>query len=454
MLYTLRLRDYWWAIFPLLFLLAGLAWFASRFVDPAPPKRIAISTASKTGGYFATGTKYAAILKRSGITLDVMPSAGSGENVKRLLDDKSGIQVALLQGGTATTKEAPGVISLGRVYLEPLWVFYRGLDSIDRLSQIKGRRVIIGPEGSGTRQLALDLLKSNSITAENTTLMPLAGLEAIEAITKGGADVAFFTSSPNSPQIQTLMRTPDLRLMHFAQAEAYTRVFPYLSNVTLPKGAMDLDKEIPAQDTSLIAPMAALVVREDLHPALVGLLVDAAKEVHSPGGMFNRIGEFPKTVDPEFEMSDDALRFYKNGATFLQRHLPFWLATFIERMMILAVPAATVLIPVLKGGPALFRWRARQRILRWYARLKVLDQRLTLDSSHEHLLAYSAEIEDIEQAVKKTPVPLNYADQYYSLRAAVDLVRQRIAAHGGHPSSGIASPTLTQPALGNGPSFG
>jgi TRAP transporter TAXI family solute receptor len=447
MLYTLRLRDFWWAIIPLLMLLAGLVWFASRFVDPAPPKRIAISTASKTGGYFATGTRYAGILKRSGITLDVVPSAGSGENVKRLLDDKSGVQVALLQGGTATTKEAPGVISLGRVYLEPLWVFYRGLDTIDRLSQLKGRRVIIGPEGSGTRQLALDLLKPNAVTAENTTLLPLFGTEAIDAISSGSADVAFFTSSPTSPQVQQLMRTPNLRLMNFAQAEAYTRVFPYLSHVTLPKGAMDLEKEVPPQDTAMIAPMAALVVREDLHPALVGLLVEAAKEVHGPGGMFNRIGEFPKIADPEFEMSDDALRFYKNGATLLQRHLPFWLATFIERMIIMVVPLATVLIPLIKGGPALFRWRARQKILRWYARLKVLDHRLTTGSSAEHLLAFTAEIEDIEHAIKQTPVPLSYADQYYSLRAAVDLVRQRIAAHG-------AQPNLTSRVLTGTPSFG
>jgi TRAP transporter TAXI family solute receptor len=442
MLYTLRLRDYWWAIFPLVAAIAGLAWFASRFVDPAPPKRITISTASKTGGYFATGTRYAAILKRSGITLDVVTSAGSGENVKRLLDDKSGVHVALLQGGTTNTKDSPGIVSLGRVYLEPLWVFYRGLDTIDRLSQLKGRRVIIGPEGSGTRQLALDLLKPNNITPDNTTLLPLAGADAIDAISKGAADVAFFTSSASSPQIQTLMRTPDLRLMNFTQAEAYTRLFPYLSNVTLPKGAMDIDKEIPAQDTSLIAPMAALVAREDLHPALVGLLVEAAKEVHHPGGMFNKIGEFPKTADPEFEMSDDAVRFYKNGQTFIQRHLPFWLATFIERTIVMIVPLAGVLIPVFKGGPAFFKWRARQRILKWYARLKILDQRLTLDSSADHLAAYSAEIEDIEQAVKKTPVPLNYADQYYSLRAAVDLVRQRIAAHGGRPPLTIAPPTF------------
>jgi TRAP transporter TAXI family solute receptor len=442
MLYTLRLRDFYWVLIPLALILAGLGWFASRFVDPAPPKKIAISTASKTGGYFAAGTRYAAILKRSGITLDVVPSAGSGENIKRLMDDTAGVQVALLQGGTATSKTAPGIISLGRVYLEPLWVFYRGLDTIDRLSQVKGRRVIIGPEGSGTRQLALDLLKPNNITADNTTFMPLSGPEAIEAISKGAADVAFFTSSATSPQIQTLMRTPDLRLMNFAQAEAYTRVFPYLSHVVLPKGSMDLEKEIPAQDTAMIAPMAALVAREDLHPALVGLLVEAAKEVHSPGGMFNKINEFPKTADPEFEMSEDALRFYKNGQTFLQRHLPFWLATFVERMVVMIVPLATVLIPIVKGGPALWKWRARQRILRWYARLKVLDQRLTTDSSPEHLLAYSAEIEDIEQAIKKTPVPLTYADQYYTLRAAVDLVRQRIAAHGGRPPLSVTPPSF------------
>jgi hypothetical protein len=240
--------------------------------------------------------------------------------------------------------------------------------------------------------------------------------------------------------------------MSFSQAEAYTRIFPYLSNLTLPKGAIDLDKEIPAQDTSLIAPMAALVARDDLHPALVGLLVEAAKEVHSPGGMFNRIGEFPKAADPEFEMSEDAVRFYKNGQTFLQKHLPFWLATFIERTMVLILPIATIAIPIFKGGPAIWKWRARQKILRWYARLKVLDQRLTIHSSPEHLIAYSAEIEDIEHAVKKTPVPLTYADQYYSLRAAIDLVRQRIAAHGGKLTASAAA--SANEALSKEPTFG
>ena len=423
-----QFRELMMIIGPVLLLVLGALWFASRFIEPAPPKLIAISTATETGSYFATGKKYAAILKQSGITLDVRASAGSPENVKRLLDPKSGVQVALLQGGTTNGGESPGLMSLGRMYLAPTWVFYRGDATLERLLDLKGRRVSVGAEGSGTRALALTLLGANGITAENTTLLPLSSTKAIDALTTGEADAAFFVSGPESPQVQTLLRRRDLKIMSLTHAEAYTRRFPYLSRIVLPKGAIDLAENIPAADVEMVAPVAALVARSDLHPALVALLTEAAKTVHAPGGLFHRTGEFPRPQDPEFEMSDEAERTYKSGPNWLKRTLPFWLATFIERMIVIAVPLAGVLLPLIKVGPWVYKWRIRRRIFYWYGRLKALEGSVSADARNDNLDFHRAEIARIEEAVSTIPVPVAHSDQYYTLRSAIDLVRQRLSA--------------------------
>ena len=426
---AVQIRELTLILAPLFLLVLGALWFASRFIQPAPPAKIAISTASQTGNYYAIGRKYAEILKKSGIDLEVRTSAGSPENVKRLLDRASGVQVALLQGGTTNREESKGLVSLGRIYLEPMWVFYRGDAVLDRLAALKGKRVVVGMEGSGTRALALQLLAPNGVTAENTRYMPLSSTEAVDALVGGTADAGFFTSAATAPQIQTLLRHPELKIMSLAQAEAYTRLYPFLSRIVLPKGAIDLVNNIPASDVEMVAPMAALVARDDLHPALVNLLVEAAKQVHSPGGLFHRVGEFPKTQDPEFEFSDDAERAYKSGPSFLKRTLPFWLATFIERAMIIAVPLAGVLLPLVKVGPAIYTWRIRRRLLYWYGRLKALESTVTDDPSGDTLDEEREELALIDNAVSTIPIPLAFSDQYYTLRAAIDLVRQRLAAH-------------------------
>ena len=423
---AVQLRELALIVGPVVLLVLAALWAASRFVEPAPPKLIAMTTASQTGNYFAVGQKYAEILKKSGITLDVRTSAGSPENVKRLLDAKSGVQVALLQGGTTNTLESPGIVSLGRVYLEPMWIFYRGEATIDGLIDLKGRKVVIGAAGSGTQALAMTLFKPNGITAENTTLLPLSGTQAIDALTSGAADAAIFTSAATSPLIQTLLRRTDLKIMSLKHAEAYTRNFPYLSRIVLPKGAIDIANNIPSADIEMVAPMAALVVREDLHPALVALLVDAAKTVHAPGGLFHRVGDFPKALDPEFELSEDAERAYRTGPNWLKRTLPFWLATFIERMVVIAVPLAGVLLPLIKLGPAVYKWRIRRRLLYWYGRLKALESIVAEDARGESLDVQREELALIDVAVSKIPMPVAYSDQYYSLRAAIDLVRQRL----------------------------
>lgn len=415
---------------PAMLLVIGAFFIAYQFVDPAPPRTVVMTTGSEGGGYHAFGKRYAAILKKSGVELQLKTSAGTIENLARLRDANAGVSVGLLQGGIANGRDAPEIISVGRMFLEPLWIFYRGPATIDRIADLKGKRIAVGPDGSGTRHLAATLLARNEITEASATLLPIAGQAAVDAMKSGGADAVFLTLAPEAPIIQTLIRDSSVQLMNLADAEAYTRIFPFLTRIVLPRGTIDLVQRIPAMDIQLVAPVAALVARDSLHPAIVGLLAEAAREVHAAGGLFHRIGDYPKPLDPEFDLSDDAERYYKNGPSFLKRFLPFWLAIFIERMTVLIVPLATLIIPLVKVVPALFRWRIRTRFLHWYGRLKALEFLIVADTTGIDLQLHTAEFNRIDEAVGTIPVPLSSSEQYYALRSAIDLVRQRLANKG------------------------
>lgn len=421
-----RLREMALIAGPILLVCLGAIWLAFQFVEPAPPKVVKMTTGGETGGYFKFGQRYAELMKAQGIKLEIATSAGSIENVKRLNDPASGFKLGLVQGGISNSELSPELVSIGRVFLEPLWVFHRAVDQFERLSDLKGRRLAIGPDGSGTRQLAETLLKSNLVTADNSKLLPLSGQAAVDALMKSEVEAIFLAFAPEAPLIQQLLRDDKLRLMNFAQAEAYTRLFPYLSRVVLPQGVVDLQKNIPPQDIELVAAQAALVARKDLHPALAELLVDAAIAVHAKGSVFQRLKEFPKGVDPEYPMSDDAERVYKSGQPFFRRFLPFWLANFVERMIVLVVPLATILIPVFKLLPWLYQWRINQRLLYWYGQLKALEKRIGPTRSAQIVAEHHHEIDRIEEAVGQIPVPLRYSDKFYELRGAIDLVRSRL----------------------------
>jgi len=410
---------------PALIAIGFAFWFAYQFVEPAPPQNVTITTGSETGAYYAYATKYAEILKCSGINLEVATSAGSLRNLEQLRDPGAAVSLAMLQGGISDREKDPDIVSLGRVFLEPVWVFYRGGETIDRLAQLKGRRIAIGDEGSGTRALASELLAKNGIDETSAVFLSISGEKAAEALRSNEADAIFLVVSPKAKLVEELLRNPLIKLMSFAQAEAYTRVFPFLSKITLPAGVIDLAGEVPPADVQLVAAKAALVARSDVHPAIVGLLVQAAKEVHAPGGIFQRVEEFPKANDPEYPMQEDAERLYRQGAPFLQRFLPFWLANFIERTLIMIVPIATILLPLFKIVPWAYEWRIRRRILFWYGELKRLEKEV-LDVSIVEKDKYTREIMRIEDAVSRIPVPLHYSDKLYELRSAVDLVRQRV----------------------------
>ncbi|MDR0776055.1 MAG: TAXI family TRAP transporter solute-binding subunit [Azonexus sp.] len=422
----LSLRDLfataWWIA-----LIVGIGFVVAwQFVKPAPPSHIVISTGGEGGAYYQFAQRYAAILARSGVTLEVRTSNGSRQNIKRL--EKGEADVAFVQGGVIEPPADPDAVpdndlySLGSVFYEPIWVFYRGNKPLTRLTDLRGKRIAIGQEGSGIRRLARQLLEANEIEI-NDKLLPLDGLDAAEELQQGRIDAAFIIAAENAPVVQVLLRSPGVRLMNFTQANAYQRRFPFLTRLTLPQGVADLVRDYPPEDIRLLAPTANLVVRGDLHPALQTLLLQAASEVHGASGFFQSAGEFPSYMDPLLPLSPEAARYYKSGPPFLQRYLPFWLAVLFDRTIVLLVPFLALLIPLLRFAPALYSWRVRAKVFRCYGELRSLDDDIRQRFDIAQLADYRRRLDALDEAARELHIPLGFSDLAYTLREHVNLVR-------------------------------
>lgn len=415
---------------PLLVLVLAGFWVASRFIQPAPPSTLVMSTGGEGGAYQRYGAAYKDVLARYGVALVEKPSAGSTENLARLRDPDQQIDAAFIQGGTTRVQEDDTLLSLGSLYYEPLWIFYRaGAGTPTRIADLKGKRIAIGGEGSGTRYLAEELLHVNLIDATNTRLLAQGGLGLAEALTGNRIDAALVVGPTQSATVWTLLHTPGVKLMNLVHAEAYTRQFPYLNKLVLPRGAIDLAADLPSTDIELLAPMATLVVREDTHPALIDLLMQAMSEAHGGTGIFQHAGEFPRatvTGGADFPLSPEAQRYYKSGKPWLQRFLPFWAATLVDRLVVLLIPLFAVLIPVMKIAPGLYNWRIKSRIYRRYGELKFLEADLEVNPEKMSRAEWLKRVDAIEDDVNHLPMPLAFSDMIYTLRSHIGLVREAI----------------------------
>ncbi len=375
---------------PVLLVSLVAIWIAVHFVRPAPPDTIIITSGPEGSIGRATAEKYRKILVRNGVKLEILPSEGSLENLQRLADPKFNADVGFVQGGLSELVDTSGLVSLGSVFYEAVLIFYRTKAPIGRLSELKGRRVAIGPEGSGTRFLALTLLKANAIEPKGPTrLLDLGGQAAAHALLTREIDAAFLTGESASPAtIRELLHTRETRLFDFTQADAYVRHFRYLSQLDLPAGALDLGGNLPPKTLTLLAPTVELIARPDLHPALSDLLIEAAREVHGRATLIQRAGEFPAPLEHEYRISDDAARYYKSGKSFVFRHLPFWLASLVDRAAVVLVPIIVVLVPGLRLVPAIYGWRIKTRIYRRYGELMALE-RVALSQPSRHRTEFS-----------------------------------------------------------------
>ncbi|MCZ7563883.1 MAG: TAXI family TRAP transporter solute-binding subunit [Burkholderiales bacterium] len=431
-----RIRDYSarelaTVALPVALIVAAAFWAAFVFVKPAPPRTLAMSTGGEGGAYHAFAERYQAILARDGIRLELLPSSGAVENLARLTDPAAGVSVAFVQGGIAAAQRAPELVSLGSVYYEPLWVFHRGKQPLDRLGQLEGRRIAIGSEGSGARRLALALLAASGMTDQDVQPFDLGGLAAADALVAGEVDAAFLVAGPEAASVRKLARAPGVRLMSIARADAYTMRLPFLHKLVLPRGAIDIAQDIPADDIVLLAPTANLVANDSLHPALAYLLLLAAREVHGGAGPFHRVGAFPSPRDSDFPLAGEAERFYRSGPPFLQRYLPFWAATLVDRLIVLLLPLFAVAIPLFRVLPALYAWRVRRKVYRWYGELKFIEEGARHRGAEGDASARLARLAEIETEVAGINVPLGFAHEVYTLREHIKLVRELLRGVGG-----------------------
>lgn len=427
-------RDLWVSLGPAVVLVAVAFAVTAHFIQPAPPPSLTLAVAPDEGGSSYFAKRYKELLARNGIELKVRTTSGTADNLRLLADPDSGVDAAFVQGGIHANRagaedadEGP-IVSLGSLAWLPLWVYYRG-EPLDDPRGLQGKRIAVGKEGGATRSLAVDLLTLAGVAGPPTQLMPLERDAALAQLQAGQVDAAFVVAPAEAPAIQKAAQMQGIRLLDFARAEAYARRLPWLTRVVLPRGVFDLAQDVPPHDVAVVAPTANLLAKRSLHPALAYLLLRAASQVHGRPGLLQTSVKFPTSGETGFPASVEAQRYYQSGLPLSQRYLPFWAASLVERLWLLLLPLLAVLVPVLRVVPPLYRWRVKSRIYRWYARLKEVELHLEDHPDPQALAAMLVRLDEIEYAVHHIPTPLAYAENLYSFREHVDLLRRRVDQH-------------------------
>jgi TRAP transporter TAXI family solute receptor len=397
---------------------------AYHFVQPAPPRHIVMATGSKDGVYYYYGRIYRDLMTKQGIDITLLETAGSIANIGLLNRDEA--DVAFVQGGTRSDDDGTRLRSLASLYFEPIWVFVRQDLPLARLADLRGRRVAIDAEGSGTRVIALQLLADVGLDGTTVQISPLRGADAVTALREGSLDAAFFIVAANAPVVQSLFAASDLRFLAIDRAAAYRLQHRFLSLLTLPEGAIDLAAGLPPADSVLLAPAANLVVREDFHPALAELLLIEARKIHGYPGIFEEAGEFPSRKYLEYPIADAAQRFFESGPSLLQRYLPFWAANLIDRLKVMLLPLIALVYPLFKIIPPTYNWRMRSRVDRWYKELQSIEHDHAAGATRDALLRSLAALDALEHKVRRLTMPDAYGNLLYSLREHIAMLRDEL----------------------------
>ena len=431
-------RDLMVAAFPFILLVVALLTGAYFLLEPTPPKRIVIATGPEQSAFAEFGKRYAEELAPFGIEVELVPTGGSLDNLNALRDENQDVDVGFVQGGSSDSarvidEDDSGMplVSLGSLFFEPVWFFYREesarvlpQQTMRQLAQMAGWRVNFGTAGSGTPGLVKKLLTANGIEYESLNPGALELTPAVVALLSADLDALAFASAPEAPFVQMLLQTPGVKLLEFPQAEAFSRRFPFLSPVTLPRGVADLGADVPARDVPLIAPITSLVAREGTHPALEQLLLQAANRIHGGAGWTSRAGRFPTAQHSEFPLASEAERYYANGPPLLQRYLPFWMANLIDRMWVVLITIIAVVIPLSRVIPPLYQFRIRRRVFRWYRQLRDIEEQVAVGAAKASGLL--DDLEKLDHKIAHIAVPLSYAEEVYNMRQHIAMVRRRL----------------------------
>jgi TRAP-type uncharacterized transport system substrate-binding protein len=399
-------------------------WLTFSLLRPTPPRSVAMAIDPEGSFSAELGKRYRELLARDGIDLRLVPTAGAVESMACLRDPKAGISIAIIPGGISNQQESPDLVSLGTLFYEPLWPFYRG-EVLEKHEQLRGLRISIGPEGSASRALSLKFFaRIGVIDQETATLLPLTPQESVAKLLNGDIDVAVLMDAWETPAVQQLLTANEINLFSTRRADTFVALYGYLNKLVLPAGVVDMAENRPPTDVLLIAPKASLVVRSDLHPAIQYLLLEAASQVHSRPGLFRTAGQFPAPESIDLPLSREARQFYKTGSPYLQRHLPFWLAVLVQQFLVLLIPVAGVLYPLLRISPRIYVWIQSRRVYRFYSELRFLEEELASASSGKAGKNLIERLDRLEERVSRLSVPLSLKPQIYHLRSHIRMVRE------------------------------
>jgi TRAP transporter TAXI family solute receptor len=409
---------------PAILLTAAAFAIAYHFVQPAPPREIVMATGAKDGVYYYYGRMYRDLMAQQGIGVKLVETAGSLANIDLLKRGEA--DVAFAQGGTRSDDGKTELRSLASLYFEPIWIFVRRDQPITRLAELRGRRIAIDREGSGTRLMALQLLADIGIGEADVRLSPLGGAAASLALRHGELDAAFFIIGANAPVVRGLFAARDVRLLAIDRPAAYRLQHRFLSLLTLPEGAIDLAADLPSADTMLLAPAANLVVRQDFHPALAELLLIEARKIHGYAGVFEEAGEFPSRQHLDYPIADAAQRFFDSGPSFLQRYLPFWAANLVDRLKIMLLPLVALVYPLFRLIPPIYAWRMSSRVDHWYKELQSIEHGLKTGATRDELLRGLIDVDALEHKVRRLTMPDSYGNPLYTLREHIAMLREEL----------------------------
>jgi len=424
------LRDLFIAIGPVGAAILILTIVAFIYVDPAPPSHFTIATGDPDQSDLTQFAKeYQQLLKEDGVQLDIKATENPFENLRLLENDDAHVDAAFVPDGLGSTEKQPDVVSLGSLYYQPLWIFYRGSKPLTHISQLDGHKISVGQLKHGTNIIAKRLLRLNGIKIQdNPNLVNLDAASAAAALKKGEIEAAFFMLPPESPIIHDLFSDSSLHVFDNEQAEGIEKKNPSFHHLVLARGAIDLKNDKPDHDVDMLAVTTTLLVRDDLHPALQFLLLKAASQLHSDPGVFERRGEFPANKDDVFPLSSDAHQYYKSGGPFWQRFLPYWLAAWLDRFVFIVIPFLAIVLPLIRTVPKIYFWRLRQRVYKAYGELKYLETQIGENPTIKEYEDFLLRLDAIEARVNKIRVPKNFAEYIYSLRGHIQLVRDRLSS--------------------------
>ena len=431
--YRQKILHWAWPVAALTLIALLGAWFLQSTI----PRRIVLASGLKDGMYHQYAQRYKEILARDGVTVEERVTGGADENEQLLHDPKSGVDVAFMHGGVVRPAERGDLVMLMAIYYEPLWIFYRDPATLTQLDELRYKRVAVGTPGSGVRAFVEPLLAANGVTGFNSKLVPLVNLEALRALQKGEIDAALIVGPAQLPGVWQALHDPSLKLMSLERADAYPRIFSHITKLTLPAGAIDLALHIPEREVKLIGTRAMLIARDGLPPAIINLLLEAGRELHSGQGFFEADDEFPSTASVDLPVSTDANRHHRFGPSLLHRYLPFFVATYVERLIILLVPLLVVLVPLFNFLPQILRWRVRSRVYRWYGELTLLERDVARGPVPFPSRSGSRISTASKAAAARIKTPASYASEAYTLREHIGLVRRAVLAKASGPGDAV-----------------